>query len=307
MCTYNGEKHIQEQLDSIANNSMNDWRLFVYDDCSTDNTVEIIQRHACNHPENEISIVRNKTNIGAIYNFLYASQVIGANMKDDDYIMFCDQDDIWKPDKIEKSYESMKELEKSHGIDIPLLVSTDVSLIDENKHLIANSYAKRNRFDVAHADLAYHVMENHVQGCTIMFNKELANCVKELPKHVTMHDTWMATVAYALGHVQYLNIQTMSYRDYSNSVTGHNKSFIEDIWGKIINIKKQRSIIYSAIPMYKECLRILDDRLSKDSKDILEAYIGFETNSFFRKRYDIIRLHMWKTGIIRNIGLLFLI
>ena len=101
MCTYNGGKYIKEQVQSIVDNTAKDWKLFVFDDQSTDNTLEIIDRFEKKYPD-KIIVKVNKIKKGAIVNFLSSIYDIGLKMKDNDFIMPCDQDDVWNANKIQK-------------------------------------------------------------------------------------------------------------------------------------------------------------------------------------------------------------
>ena len=307
MCTYNAQKFFKEQIQSIADSTIKDFVIHIFDDRSTDETLIEISRFQADHPDCNIKVSINEHNLGSWKNFLVGVQKVGKEITCDDYIMLSDQDDIWKPDKISVTYEEMKKLEDEYGNDDPLLVSTDVTLVDENKNVMSKSYAARNKFDTSHTDLPHALMENHVQGCTIMINKKLADLVKEVPETATMHDVWLALIALSMGHMTYLNKQTMFYRDLTTSVTGHNETYKEDIKSKFFTLDQQRNILLTPIPMYKEFIRIYGDELSFYVRSIFDAYIGLGTNGFFKKRFDIIRFRMWKTGFMRNAGLIVLV
>lgn len=307
MCTYNAQKYLEEQLQSIADSTVKDFVIHIFDDGSTDKTLEVIKSFQRKHSDCNIKCEVNENNLGAWRNFLVGVQKVGNKIIDDDYIMLSDQDDIWKDDKISLTYNAMKMLEKEYGKDKPLLVSTDVTLIDEDKNILSKSYAARNNFNTSHTDLPHALMENHVQGCTIMINKTLADAVTEIPYVATMHDAWLSLIAISLGHIAYLNKQTMYYRDISSSVTGHNKTYREDLKSKWLTLNKQRQIVLAPIPMYKEFIRIYGHELQEEDMEAFNAYIGLDSNGFIRKRYDIVHMRLWKTGFMRNAGLMMLV
>ena len=307
MCTYNAQKYLEEQLQSIVDNTITDFVVHIFDDGSTDGTLEQIDEFRKKHPECKFEVNVNEHNLGAWKNFLVGVQKVGREISDGDYIMLSDQDDIWNNDKIALTYEVMQKLEYEYGKYEPLLVSTDVTLIDEKGNVMSESYAIRNNFDTSHADLPHALMENHVQGCTIMLNKGLADLVTDIPRTATMHDAWLSLVGISFGHTAYVNKQTMRYRDSTSSVTGHNETYGNDIKGKFSALDKQRQILLTPIPMYKEFVRIYGDKLSPHCRNVFDAYIGLGTNGFFRKRIDIIRFGMWKTGFMRNAGLMTLV
>ena len=135
MCTYNGEKYIREQLQSIADSTVTEWNILISDDQSTDNTIQIAREFQKQYPD-KIQIKVNDTKKGAIINFLSSIYQVGAKMEKDDFIMLCDQDDIWNPDKIEKTIGDMNNLIKTYGNEMPLLVCTDVTVVDDEMKII---------------------------------------------------------------------------------------------------------------------------------------------------------------------------
>ena len=115
LSAYNGQKFIKEQIDSIIGQTIGDWRLLISDDCSTDGTLDVL---ATFREDSRIELVSQNVKYGSARdNFLNL-----LNYASGDYVMFCDQDDVWLPDKIEVTLRLMEELERANGSDIPLLV-----------------------------------------------------------------------------------------------------------------------------------------------------------------------------------------
>lgn len=130
MCTYNGESYIKEQIDSILNNTVTDWRLYISDDGSTDKTYDLAAEYAKEYPE-KIILTTHKNTADPSIHFLEKVRDISARMQSDDYIMLCDQDDIWYSNKIQRTLECMNCLTARSGNAIPLLVCTDVEVVNE--------------------------------------------------------------------------------------------------------------------------------------------------------------------------------
>lgn len=112
MATYNGEKFLREQIDSIIKQTNNNWTLYIHDDGSTDSTLSIVQQY-CREHENIIFLEDEVKGRGAAQSFFYMLESI-----DSLYYMFCDQDDYWQPDKVEVSYSQL--YANSGGGGIPL-------------------------------------------------------------------------------------------------------------------------------------------------------------------------------------------
>lgn len=131
LATYNSEKYLTDQLDSLFEQTFEDWHLTVQDDGSTDKTVDILRKYAAVYPEKMTVHVNEKNLGGAKYNFY--DMLLKA---DADYVMTCDHDDVWLPDKMERTMATMKDLEAQNAPDIPLLVHTDLTVVDENQTIL---------------------------------------------------------------------------------------------------------------------------------------------------------------------------
>ena len=305
MCTYNGEKYIQEQVQSIIDNSVQDWNIIVSDDQSTDNTIRIIERFQ-NTYYGKIHLSVNKTKKGAIDNFLSSIYTIGLRMNHDDFIMLCDQDDVWNTDKICRTLEGMKEQIEIYGNDAPLLICTDVSVVDDQMDIIHGSFRKMNHYNINNLDFSHLMMENKVQGCTVMMNKSLAVMLDRLPHHASMHDGWLALIAAAFGRIKYIDEPTMMYRQHAANVQG-SVEYKDDIKNKFSNLRGQRQIVMDTTAQIREFIEIYGDRLSDKRKKEAQAFASLPQQNFVMRRYHIIRYHMWKSGVLRNIGLMILI
>ncbi len=127
MATYNGERYVAEQIQSILRQTYPAWTLFVRDDGSQDGTAGIVEQFALQH-STRIRVVPNQEGrLGVDKNF---STLLGA--AEAEYYMFCDQDDVWLPNKIENTLACMQSLEKDEGDRTPLLVYTDLRPVDEH-------------------------------------------------------------------------------------------------------------------------------------------------------------------------------
>lgn len=305
MCTYNGEKYIEEQLESIAQNTVKDWKLFIQDDCSTDTTVEKIKEFQNRYPQ-QVCVSINEKAQGAIRNFLSLAYWVGCQMNENDYLMFCDQDDVWNSKKIELTLQRMQKLVSNYGNEIPLLVCSDVEVVDESLNVIAKSFRKSNHYKITNMDFSHLIMENKVQGCTMMINKVIASKLEQLPKCACMHDGWVGLIAASMGKIAYIDQPTMKYRQHSRNVMG-SIDFWADMRGKLGNLSAQKNIVYDTIPQVKEFLEIYEKEMDEKSTLTARKFCLLPEKRFWVRRYYIIKYHMWKSGILRNMGLLLLI
>ena len=143
LSTYNGKRFLEKQLDSILAQTYTEWRLLIRDDTSSDSTRAILEKYQQLNPQKIILFPNNiNKNIGVIKSF---ENLLECSNKE--YIMFCDQDDIWLPNKIEVTLNTMKDLEAKHSTQTPIAVHSDLTLIDENENEIPDcieSYYSEN-------------------------------------------------------------------------------------------------------------------------------------------------------------------
>lgn len=214
--TYNGGRFLSEQLNSLFTQTVGDFHLYIRDDGSTDNTLQIIQRYMQMHKNITLLGDRMK-NMGVKQNFEYLLDSV-----DSDYYMFCDQDDVWLPDKIEVSLAKIKQMEQHFGRNVPLLLHSDLEVVDENLNLICDSFWRYANIhpQIVDKNIYYQGVSNSVTGCTIMINKKAKEVSLPFPKQIFMHDAWIALSVMKYGYIDYISMPTIKYRQHVNNVEG---------------------------------------------------------------------------------------
>ena len=218
LAAFNGEKYIKNQIRSILAGSFQDFHITVRDDGSTDGTVSIVKHMVSRYPE-KLRLISGGTPTGsATGNFM---QMLHDLPEDTEYVMFCDQDDLWSRHKISDSLSYLKDMEAIYGVDKPLLMHTDLMVVNEEGSLISRSlieYMQLPRTD----DLKHLLLQNSVTGCTVLFNRPLLSLLKRAFGHpeIIIHDHFAAVLAAALGHVGCLKIPTVKYRQHEENVVG---------------------------------------------------------------------------------------
>ena len=216
LSTYNSGAHLREQLDSVLSQSFDELVVYVRDDGSTDGTVPLIEDFANKHRQ-IIWLEEEIGNLRSAQSFIRLMSVVDA-----DYYLFCDHDDVWFEEKVLLCLEAAKTLETSHE-GKPVLVATDLIVVDEKLNVISDSFAKYSgiRPDLL-LDFTALAATNFVTGCTALFNRKLRDeALKRASGHVEMHDHWLALIALACGgQVKYLPVPTVYYRQHSGNVIG---------------------------------------------------------------------------------------
>lgn len=206
LATYNGEKYIQTQINSLLTQTHKDWRLLIHDDGSTDKTIEIIKEFQ--KLDRRIILIEDGIKCGgAGENFLHLLK----NYAEAEYIIFCDQDDIWLENKLEVMYERLKQ-EKE-----PCAVYTN-GFLYKNEQVIPQNHIQFHRTNLQ--DSLF--LNGGIHGCCIMFNKALLEALKQnFPDYVYMHDHFLTIFAVTFGKMIYIDQSLMWYRQHSDNVTGN--------------------------------------------------------------------------------------
>lgn len=225
LCTYNGDRFLQKQLDSILNQTKSIDEIVICDDNSSDETIKIINSYQDKHP-GLIHLYKNKSGLGTIKNFEKAIENTTG-----DLIFLSDQDDIWYPEKVEKSVRFFKQNEKC------ILLFSDGDLINDKDEQISGSLWTKWGFDEekkaiwTNNILAFNTLvkgDNKITGATVCFRKSLKNKIFpiELPLNY-WHDGWLGTHAAAADGLFFTNESLIKYRVHDNQQVGISNEGLE--------------------------------------------------------------------------------
>lgn len=218
LATYNGGAFIAEQIDSLIAQSEPGWHLLVRDDASTDCTPQILAAYASKDARITV-LPASRANQGTVANFdclLRAAWDQGAA-----YVMLMDQDDVWLADKIERQKALMRAEEGRLGPGVPILVHSDLELIDGDGRTIHRSFMSFQHIrDEPSAPLRTLLVQNYVTGCTILANRPLLDAALPIPPAAMVHDWWLALVAATMGKISYDATPTVRYRQHRGNQIG---------------------------------------------------------------------------------------
>lgn len=298
LATFNGEKYIAEQIESILMQTVVNWKLVIQDDCSTDETVTIVKQYMKRNPSKINLIVRTRSSGSAKNNFSSMLKLV-----DTEYMMTCDQDDVWLPNKIEITMLKMKEMEVRVGKDTPLLVHSDLKVVDRNLKIISESMFQRQNLDFNRDKLNNLLVQNIVTGCTMMVNAALLNVVQEVPEQAIMHDWWMAIIASAYGKIGFVNTPTILYRQHSNNEIGSkNARSLHYNLRRMLAIKQAKSVLLDTYVQAKTFTEIYENQFTIPLLEIANAYINIPKHNKVKRLWIIQRYDFWKSGFFRKIG-----
>ncbi len=231
LATFNGEKYIRTQLDSILNQTYVDWQVVIHDDGSTDNTCNLIQAYCQLHPQKFVFLEDGLRFGNARDNFAHLLKYSSA-----DYVMFCDQDDVWLPTKIEKTYQKLLALEELHGKEAPIVVHTDLEVVDQDLNLIAPSMFEYQGLYTVCSSLTACLAKNSVTGCTMMLNSSTRRVSMPISSNAMMHDWWIvAKVIQAGGFVEWLDESLIQYRQHGGNAVGAKRNGVKQLLNRVLN------------------------------------------------------------------------
>jgi glycosyltransferase involved in cell wall biosynthesis len=299
LAVYNGAKFVEEQINSILDQSYSNIHLVIRDNCSTDQTVAAIQKIMAVHPD-KISLLLSPTNDGVIGNFAKLAEFSTAP-----YIMFSDADDVWHKDKALKSMAKMQELEKKYGQQSPILVHSDLTVVNQELEILHPSFWSYSKLDPIKGNtLSRQLMQNVITGCTTLLNRPLLDAALPFPNGIVMHDWWIGLVATAMGHVDCVSEATMLYRQHGNNDTGAKKYGLKSYLQRFRSVKEKEKIGLNIEKKHIQAQALLDrfeNQLNPSQQKLLQNYILLKQSSFFKKRYAILKNGFFKQGFLRNL------
>lgn len=274
MATYNGERYLLEQIQSLQNQTYKNWQLIIRDDNSSDRSLKIIEEALTS--DDRISILNdNLGNVKSAQNFSILLEHVKST---DSYIMFCDQDDIWMEDKVEKSLIEMKKLEKEFGANKPLVVYGTYRMINENRNylpLAIPDYSTKPTLNLL-------LSQNYIYGCTMMINNKLLNLSIPIPESAENHDYWIVLVSITnQGLFKYLKEPLLLYRQHESNVSGSFKnSFMLNRLKRIFNTTESQ-YIKKRILMFKSLEKRIEEQCCFSSKLLSGFTVNVSKGSFY--------------------------
>lgn len=297
--TYNGRKYLPDLIESILGQSYKDFRLLVSDDCSTDDTLHVLERYAAE--DCRIRIVSEKQRYGsAKANFIALLSESTAP-----YIAFADQDDVWERDKLAVLITEIKRIENSGSGMVPSMVYSDLSVVDQNLKAIAPSYYAYMRIDPSRTRANQILAQNVVTGCACMFNKELLQTLditKLDPEKIVMHDYALAETAALCGRLSYVKTPLVRYRQHESNTIGATKYSV----GRWVSRNRENEIgIKASVQQARLILEICSGTKGRREELEFRAYANLLNHGRLSRVFALFRFGFWKSTIARRLGQIY--
>lgn len=295
LATYNGQKFLPELLSSILQQTHKELRIIVRDDGSSDGTCALLDAFA--REDARITVLPSAGQLGAKGNFSRLMEHASA-----DYIFFADQDDVWKPEKIFLLLLRMKEMELVHGRRMPLLVHSDMQVVDVALKVLDHSFWHYSRLNPYYSrSLNKLLVQNTVTGCSTLINRPLLDIAAPIPDEAIMHDWWLALVAGAFGRIGVEDSPTVLYRQHGHNTIGAQK------FASWLHIKRGICYLTKGDPTKRLQAQRFSERyhtlLDDKQKKLLDVYLALPEYHYLKSRYLMLRHCFLKSGLLRNLAL----
>ncbi|MDN2452930.1 glycosyltransferase family 2 protein [Lactobacillus sp. UCMA15818] len=271
MTTYNGEKYLRDQIQSILSQTYPVDEIIICDDGSKDNTINIINEFK----DNQIKLVVNNQNLGYVKNF---EQAIASTRGD--YVFLADQDDIWVPEKVEKMLTVMKDKKCSLLCsNFELIDSKNRSIENKEEYNIPSFVEKKHRYSLSVVSFNRLLLGNVVQGCTYCFDQKVREKYLAVNNQEVFHDWQLMLIAAYIGEVLFYDQSLIQYRLHEKNTIG----FSEKQEKIKLDIKKPKKIP-TMVSFFKDVNRVM--KLDMFTK--LKVAFVF----YLRLTYLIAKLHL---------------
>ncbi len=299
LAVYNGERYLAEQLDSILAQSDDRWHLTVSDDGSEDASPAIIADYARRYPE-KIGVRPAGRRFGGARDHFFDLMATC----DAEYMLFCDQDDVWYPDKVKRTREALIAAAAQWGPETPILVFSDQTPTDADLNPLAPSLMRYQGQYFEAFDYRSILMQNVVTGGAMGINRALARLGRPRgdATGIIMHDWWLAATAARFGHVVYLDEPLGAYRQHiDNAVGAKNVNSAGYIARQLRALKEVRRTIVKKKRQASAFAGVFSDALTEDDRAFLSAFTRNHSGPLFWLKYRRL-IH----GAVRKAGMLLL-
>ncbi len=268
LSSYNGEKYIREQLDSILNQEGVEVQLLIRDDGSTDGTRSILKEYE--QQWDNISVIYG-TNVGVISSFFLLLKQAGNYP----YIAFADQDDVWLKPKLKRAIELIKQQKQEK----PIVYCSAKQLVDAK----LNPLSSPMKYPMVRAEFGNALVENMCTGCTCVINQMMLQLLKgKQPKFTVMHDFWIYLVGTCFGTVIYDEESYILYRQHGANELGAATSLFENYKRRMKNFKKHRGQLTRQA---EQLVNLYGEIMPKEKKTITKLFVQSKHDWNIRNKF----------------------
>ncbi len=276
LSTFNGEKYLAPQIESLLAQDYRHCAILVRDDGSSDGTPSLLRRYEKKFPRRIRVEIGN--NIGVVQSFF---RLLAGAPGDSSFYSFCDQDDVWRDDKISRAVERLESIPAS----LPGLYCSRVEYVDGELAYLGCSPLYRD------TGFRHALFENIATGCTLVLNRHARELIvrgrsPELSK-VVMHDWWCFLVVSAFGVIVFDDFAGVKYRQHAGNVIGGTQDRSREIMTHLRRLASRRVLFYRPHAQAREFLRCYGHDLEAGKRDMLERFLRSKASFLHRVGYAL--------------------
>lgn len=291
LSTYNGEKYLEEQLDSLLAQENVNIHILIRDDGSKDNTVFILHKYASEY-SSKISVITG-SNLGVKQSFY---ELLSMASSEYDYYAFCDQDDVWLSNKLSNAVHKLQEIRNEPG-----MYCSSTQMVDEHLEPTKVWPPQPSK----ELSLYNSLIENTCVGCTIVLNPEAMKLIKQNPPEIMdnmiMHDWWMYLTISTLGKVVFDTNPGILYRQHQNNVLGGASESFFIKWISRVKRFLKGDNHYILSNQAQEFLKIFNEQLNKQQKAEIERLLLSGQKNIAMRFIYIMSTKLYRQSKIDNV------
>jgi len=292
LASFNGERFLREQMDSIIAQSHDDWHLIIRDDGSTDSTLEILREYSEKYKSKLTIIDDGLGGLGARGNFSRLMEYSTAP-----YILFSDQDDIWEKDKVKDMLTAIQQAESKNQVSAtetpePTCVFSDLAMINENGELIAPSLWEKESIDPTRVLLGQLLVQNVPYGCTMIINRSLLDLATPIDGRALLHDHWLALLSAAAGRILSFNKATIRHRIHDTNASRGENPIRKEREQSVSAVITNKNFNHYFSKLQEQALsvkeRLLERNIANGSAAVLDDFINLRRKGLLTRKYLMI-------------------
>jgi len=299
LSTHNGSKYLPDFVASLARQSCREFRLLAMDDASEDDSATLLSELCRMHHLELTVIITHSGQLGVVKAYHRLIQFATSP-----YLCFADQDDVWHPEKLAQNLAKMRQNEERYGADTPILIHSDLRVCDQNLGIIHPSFVRYQQLSPERTGLRQLLVQNAVTGCTVMFNRALAQHLKEFPPEAIYHDWYAAVTAAAFGVIDYIAQPLVDYRQHQNNQLGAVRYHWRYGWQML---RSGRAKLHWRLVKTQQqsagFLTLNHAALTPAQRMTVQHWATIDRQPFFAKRLTALRNGYTKNTLMRAIGL----
>jgi glycosyltransferase involved in cell wall biosynthesis len=299
LSAYNGEKYLQEQLDSLLGQEGVEVHILIRDDGSTDSTISLVERYIQEHP-NEIELIKGE-NIGCKESFFaLIKKAVQKGNESYDYYAFCDQDDEWLPEKLHRAVEMLDNKQDQYK-----LYFCTANLVDQDLNFICSTLPPKV------FNYKTSIYSNPALGCTMVFNRELLEMCNRAPiEGCNLHDAWMFKCANFLDAAIISDDRPLiNYRQHGDNVTTYHKGRVKRYMLALKRLKSKKG--FNLVFVNRHFYDTYKGYLNEEKKEFLQTLINYKRSPAATIKYlrmqnfeaaSPIDRFIWRLFILLHLG-----